>query len=323
MKKEILIAETGDLVWWKWNKLSTAMIRLYDANLVYDKKISTDKCKVFGGCQQLETNAILKTGIYSYRIKKPGCYYFLFKNDENAGEILTLLATSSPKDHKLIITDNEGIPNILNIHPEDRVWFVWDDTKREHNIRQVNHQNQIISDGFLSGAIMPPPATFVESFEDLGIFYYRSDNSQGILGAIIVVPEPQIEVISVMDKCIMPDPVIVNVNDVVVWEFSEPQNKGLVLINSNEDQQNYADKANDILPTKFLSKSFKEPGVFHFSSPSFDRALKSENKTKYGIINTVIVDILEKHTTVFVDKEGFYPELVNVQIVIYKNINQL
>ena len=277
---EIFTVETGDLIWWKWKKLSSAVIRLIDANLVYDKQLNRDKCKLFGHCEELDFDAIYKTGIYSYRIKRAGCYSFLFKNDDNYGEIMTVLATAAPKDHKIIVTDVEGIPNILNIHPEDRVWFVWDDAKRPHNIRQVNHQNQIITEGFLSGALMESPATFVQSFEEMGIFYYRSDNSNGILGAIVVVPEPKIEVVSVNETFLNPDPVVINVNDVVVWEFLRHQKKDLVLISSEEDSKNYAEKAKDLLPTKFISKSFREPGVFHFMSPSFDRAIKSETGNK-------------------------------------------
>ena len=269
--------ETGDLIWWEWKKFSSAMIRLNDASLVYDKKINKEKCNIFGTCIQLEKDALLKTGIYSYRIKRPGCYSFLFKNDEKNAEVITIIAAAAPKDHKLIITDVEGIPNILNVHPEDRVWFMWDNAKRPHNIRQVNHQNQIITDGFLSGSLMESPATYVQAFDELGIFYYRSDNAQGILGAIVCVPEPKIEIVSVNSTSIDPDPVIVSLNDVVVWEFERRQIKDLALITSDEDLKNYSKTAQDILPTRFISKAFNEPGVFHFMSPSFDKALKSEN----------------------------------------------
>lgn len=92
----------------------------------------------------------------------------------------------------MTITDEDAKPNILNIHPEDRVWFVWDETRRAHNVRQVNHSNQIIPDGFLSGSLMDSPGAFVECFNNLGIFYYRSDNYKSLMGAIVVVPEPAV-----------------------------------------------------------------------------------------------------------------------------------
>ena len=294
------------------------MIRLYNADLVYDKKIPKDTCKLFGDCDQLESKALLKTGVYSFRVRKPGVYYFLYKNDENRGEIITITAPSSPKDHKLIITDTEGIPNVLNIHPEDRVWFTWDDSKRAHNIRQVNHQNQIITDGFLSGALMESPATFVQSFEELGIFYYRSDNSKGILGAIVVVPEPQIEHVYVDTSIPDPDPVRIRVNDVVIWEFNQRQSTNLVLISSNEDFQTYEDKVKQRIPTTFISKSFKDPGVFHFLCPPYLGPRLDTDAPNY-IISTVIVDIVDEHETVFLDAEGFFPDVINVKLVNYSS----
>ncbi len=41
---------------------------------------------------------------------------------------------------------------------------------------------------------MEAPGTFVECFNDLGIYYYRSDNAKGILGAVVVVPEPTVRI---------------------------------------------------------------------------------------------------------------------------------
>lgn len=96
------------------------------------------------------------------------------------------------KDHKIEVTDSDSKPSILNIHPEDRVWFTWDETKRPQNIIQVNHANQLVPDGFLSGSLMESPGAFIECFNNLGIYYYRSDNNKGILGAVVVVPEPTV-----------------------------------------------------------------------------------------------------------------------------------
>lgn len=96
------------------------------------------------------------------------------------------------KDHKIEISDTEFVPNIINVNPEDRVWFVWTDTKRSHNIRQVTHQNQIMKNGFLSGCLMEAPGAFMHTFSDHGIFYFRSDGLKNCVGAIVVVPEPTV-----------------------------------------------------------------------------------------------------------------------------------
>ena len=190
------------------------------------------------------------------------------------------------------MTDTECTPNILNIHPEDRVWFVWDNTKRPQNIRQVNHRNQVIADGFLSGSLMESPGTFVESFNDMGIFYYRSDSSKGVLGAVVVVPEPTIQVIHVNDKGLNPDPIIINVNDVVIWEFTKQQCNDLVMIQSLEEIQKYANKSRDLIPRRFLSRSFKEPGIYHFTSPSFDATIDSKSLNSVNGLSVIIFKTL-------------------------------
>lgn len=49
-----------------------------------------------GGCQQLESNGLAKSGIYSFRVRKAGCYYFRIYNGENE-TIITLIATAAPR----------------------------------------------------------------------------------------------------------------------------------------------------------------------------------------------------------------------------------
>lgn len=290
--KEILTVETGDLIWWKWNKSISLNMSLSEANLLYDKKFEMDLCQESGGCEKLETNSLTKSGVYSYKIKKAGCYYFLVMK-ETKKFVITLVATSAQKDHKINVTDNECSPNILNIHPEDRVWFMWDNTKRPQNIRQVNNQNQIIADGFLSGSLMESPGTFVESFNNLGIFYYRSDSSKGVLGAIVVIPEPTIQVIHVSEKGLNPDPIVINVNDVVIWEFAKPQSSDLVMIQSNEDIKSYNEKSRNLVHRRFLSKAFKDPGIYHFTSPSFDNTIDPKSANNLNGMNVSMLFKIE------------------------------
>ena len=96
------------------------------------------------------------------------------------------------KDYKVLITDTDISPKIININPEDRVWFVWENTKRTHNVRQVTHQNQLLADGFISGALLQAPGAFVQSFAEPGIYYFRSDGLKNMIGAVVVVPEPSV-----------------------------------------------------------------------------------------------------------------------------------
>ena len=135
------------MIWWKWSKSISLSISLNEASLLYDKKFDIDLCQPVGGCERLETHGITKSGIYSHRVKKSGCYYFLVMN-ESKPFLVTLVATTAQRDHTVALTDNECLPNIINIHPEDRVWFSWENTKRPQNVRYgimnlYNSRNQL------------------------------------------------------------------------------------------------------------------------------------------------------------------------------------
>lgn len=73
------------------------------------------------------------------------------------------------------------------------------------------------------------------------------------------------------------DPIVIHLNDLVVWQFEDDQKCDVHLIKSQKDLFQYVELARDILPRKFLSRAFKEPGVFHFVSPSFDTTVDESN----------------------------------------------
>jgi hypothetical protein len=93
---DILTVEAGDRVWWKWQKPASITVRLSEANLLFDNKIKLNQCETHGKCEQLEENALSRACVYSYRIREPGCYYFLISNDV-LSSITTVIATSAQK----------------------------------------------------------------------------------------------------------------------------------------------------------------------------------------------------------------------------------
>ena len=56
----------------------------------------------------------------------------------------------------------------------------------------MNHQNEIVENGFLSGSLIESPGTFLHSFNEEGVYFYRTDNLNEVLGAVVVVPEPTV-----------------------------------------------------------------------------------------------------------------------------------
>jgi hypothetical protein len=182
--------ETGDCIFWKWTLPSEIVINLSGYNFLSNKRIAPDRCKVSGGCELYESS-LAKSGTRSFSIKNAGIYYFEVFNGENRF-IVTVVATSVQNDHKITLTDTQAQPRILEVYPEDRVWFVWDDTRKPKNIRQVDHLNQFVPSGFLSGSLMDSPGTYLQKFDDKGLYHYRTDNINQILGAIVVVAEPSV-----------------------------------------------------------------------------------------------------------------------------------
>jgi len=187
---ELLTMETGDTIFWRWPAPVEITINLTEYNFLGNKKFNNERCKVGSDCEALDSG-LSKVGVRSFNIKNAGIYYFEI-NNASERRVLTVVATSAQNDHKIAITDAGAKPKILEIYPEDRVWFVWDDTRKSKNIRQVDHQNEIVPNGFLSGSLMESPGTFLESFNDLGVYHYRTDNLNEVMGAIVVVPEPSV-----------------------------------------------------------------------------------------------------------------------------------
>lgn len=111
---DLLTLETGDSIWWKWNNTQALItIKLTDYNLISNKKIEIEKCKVVkDGCEQLDANGIARSGVRTFNVKYAGIYYFDIYDGDNI-TTLTIVATSMQKDHKITITDTEAKPKVL------------------------------------------------------------------------------------------------------------------------------------------------------------------------------------------------------------------
>jgi hypothetical protein len=79
--------------------------------------------------------------------------------------------------------------------------------------------------------------------------------------------------VSSQESGLDPDPAVIHVNDLVVWEFSANQTSDVVEVKTPDVLLKYSKMAADILPRRYLSRSFKDPGAFHFVSPSFDTTI--------------------------------------------------
>jgi len=90
-------------------------------------------------------------------------------------------------------------------------------------------------------------------------------------------------VINVNEKGVVPDPIVVKTNDVVLWDFPAEQHNDLVRLKEENDLYNYIERSKEIKPRRFLSRAYKEPGVYHYMSPSLDVTVGSNKNKKTGL----------------------------------------
>jgi hypothetical protein len=91
---------------------------------------------------------------------------------------------------------------------------------------------------------------------------------------------------------------VIKVNDLIIWEFSNYQTSDVVQVKSETDLLKYAEKAAEILPRRFLSRAFKEPGAYHFVSPSFDVTVDRNN-----VERTRGLDVIDKRSQCLISNE--------------------
>ena len=76
------------------------------------------------------------------------------------------------QNHTVHLTDNGFEPKVITVNCNDRVWWVWQSGKRQHNVVQVSHQGLPISGGFCSGQPRDSPSAFAYQFSTPGVYYF-------------------------------------------------------------------------------------------------------------------------------------------------------
>ena len=91
------------------------------------------------------------------------------------------------------VGDNGFEPKVVTVHPSDRVWWIWQDGKKQHNIIQVSHQGNDIVGGFCSGIPLDCPSAYCHQFVQPGVFYYISHSNPKFFGAVVVSSQPKVD----------------------------------------------------------------------------------------------------------------------------------
>ena len=77
------------------------------------------------------------SGIETAMPTNVGVYHFKTTSDTEQINTCSLVVQGGARNHTIHVTDAGFEPKVLSAHAGDRIWWVWQDGQREHNIIQV------------------------------------------------------------------------------------------------------------------------------------------------------------------------------------------
>ncbi|XP_041347758.1 uncharacterized protein LOC121367568 [Gigantopelta aegis] len=317
---DLVYANTGDRVWWTWD--GDAIVDIQENLLI----LEDDKClnpvarkqsaEGEESLQVLDENSaslLTKVGMATTQFTTIGVYHFRIADTGDMYSTCSIIVNPGPKNHTVHLTDNGFEPKVLTVRPNDRVWWVWQSCKKQHNIVQVSHQGVPINNGFHSGQTRDSPSAFYFQFVTPGVYYFISANLPKIFGAIVVSTQPQVHEIAVSSHEIKPDPVTIQMNDIVCWAFRGPRSHGVVPVETVDQllDAQFAEKT--VTPRRCIAEAIRRTGTMHFYSKSFQSRKKSHGHMDESRMSSVICDERFDNAVIRIDKNGFHPSTLYIQ----------
>ncbi|XP_036357779.1 uncharacterized protein LOC115211041 isoform X2 [Octopus sinensis] len=307
---DLLRLETNDRIWWNWidkdNKISSfnELDRYINPVVKQPLLCCIDKTDEMDE----ESKEILsKVGLICVCITTIGVYTYTVTCIQDIVSTCTVIAKPAPKNHTIHITEDGYEKHAITIRPHDYVWWVWQNEKLPHNIVQVTYSYEPVQGGFNSGTVRESPSAFMHQFHTPGTYYYQSFPIKKI-GVIQVTTQTQVQEVSVNIGDIRPDPIVINVNDIICWVFKVPKLYDLQEVDFLKRVKSFETKDEELVKRRCIAKVLEKPGLFHFTSKSFLKQKgNNENET---VLSTVIVDPVNDSTVVYVDNMGFHPQSV-------------
>nr|XP_034305803.1 uncharacterized protein LOC105321045 isoform X1 [Crassostrea gigas] len=314
---EIVRIRTGERIWFYWNPIvfskKSIQVLLKEIekclNPTTKRPATPDDESKYQHPDEETVKLVTDVGFATVFYSTTGVYHYRVRNSN----VCSVIVSPGEKNHTIHLTDSGPEQKvIMSVRPNDRVWWVWQSTKKQHNVIQVSHQGNPIPGGFCSGMARDSPSAFVHTFQSPGVFYYKSESLPKIFGAVVVTTQPVVHEVEV-GPIIRPDPISVKVHDIVCWIFSSPQKENVLEID-HPDQVLENLKCEGVSPRCCLSKAIDRTGVLHFFSKSFNKQKKSiDNYLEDARFSSVISDERYDNTVIKLDKQGFHPHFVYVQ----------
>ncbi|GFN84346.1 fibronectin, partial [Plakobranchus ocellatus] len=318
---EVLYAQTGDRVWWTWDGDAVASVKETLLVLEEDKVLNPISPKA----QEQEDESLLQSldeegvqlmtraglattgfttiGVYTYKVSDVGDSF-------GAGSIIV---NPGPKSHTIHLTDTGFEPKVVTIRPNDRVWWVWQSGKKQHNVVQVSHQGTPIPNGFCSGLPRDSPSAFYHQFRSPGVFYYISKSLPKVFGAVVVTTQPQVHEIAVGSSEIKPDPITIQMHDILCWVFKQAVSQGVTTVDTVDKILDAHLTNIPIAARRCIGQAVSKIGITHFHSRSFQKNGRQKSVTEETRLSSAVCDERSDYNFIKVNKRGFHPQEVYLQ----------
>ncbi|XP_071807417.1 uncharacterized protein [Asterias amurensis] len=318
---DLSVISSGDRIWWSWDVdriQESFSVMQVDSCVASDNKILPEvDCNNF--CKHLTKEAaamVTNIGMATVQLNTPGVYHYRVSDTANNVGCCSVIVNPGQKDHCIAVSDMGFEPKVLTIHPGDRVWWIWEDTKLQHNIIQVSHQGHPIKDGFCSGFPQDSPAAFVSQLSTGAVVYFQSAGLPKMYGAVVMVEQAQVHQVLVSKNHLQPDPVLAQMDDCVAWVWPVLRKHGLTQLTNTQQVFELQTYTQDIVtPRRCCALRFSNPGVYHYYSKAFSNKTDKfmyEHSSK-TVLSSVVVSNPSGPITVMVSSKGFKPPTVNIQ----------
>ncbi|XP_067685414.1 uncharacterized protein [Haliotis asinina] len=321
---DLLFANTGDRIWWTWD--GEGIVNVNETLLVFEE----DKClnpiarrpssetevysaEMYMDLDEASMKLLTRVGHATYHFTTIGVYNFRVADTGDSFTTCSVVVNPGSRNHTVHLTDNGFEPKVITIRPNDRVWWVWQSGKKQHNIIQVSHQGVPITNGFCSGQTRDSPSAFTHQFIMPGVFYFISKNLPKVFGAVVVSTQPQVHEISVTSSEIKPDPVVIQVNDIVAWTFRNPRTFDVALVETVDQVLDAQFSEKVLAPRRCIPRALTTTGIKHYHSKSFQKQKSSQNFMAETKLSSVIADERYDNEVIRVDNQGFHPAKLFLQ----------
>ncbi|XP_063446523.1 uncharacterized protein LOC134726026 isoform X8 [Mytilus trossulus] len=330
--QDVVNAQTGDRIWWTWDAEESLKrdhifhISEVDKMLNPLAKLPTSENEKYHHLNEDAIRLCTSVGLATTQYTTIGVYNYRIVNGPDSMNTCSVIVNPGPKNHTIHLTDNGFEPKVITVRPNDRVWWVWQSSKKPHDIIQVSHQGKPIDDGFCSGQARDAPSAFMHQFMAPGVFYFISSVLPKVFGAIVVSTQPQVHEVNVALE-IRPDPVTIKCNDIVCWIFRGLRSYDVAEVKNVDQLTTEELESAAVTPRRCISQAVQKTGVIHFYSKSFKRQKKESDNVYSGPmivvegneelmddirVSSVICDERYDNQVCRLDSEGFHPHFLYV-----------